>query len=308
MTNNRSTDITDAIKSGEGDLDEAIAFVLAFSNKINRVNFNKTTYLRNSNQVKINDKMSVFEVEKRYENPLKSPVCKKILVCSDQIKDVSIAILIEPYGDNNVFRCLPMKEMTKLYCTFPLIGTENFCFPIALNSPRFRVLQERNDINEANSTNKDIIETAVRLYEEVINFASKNNWSNLYNLCYMSKSMDTMLQKEVFNSIQAIYNVLPIVDVQEKIGVGRKESLFSNIKGILTPIIIVPFMDKIEYSDELWSLVSLIKTKPIPTKESNKHWSLVSPNNRVTLENVYNGLLKEKRLSDFVERFDNVMM
>ncbi|KJS10471.1 MAG: hypothetical protein VR67_17970 [Peptococcaceae bacterium BRH_c8a] len=306
LTNNRSKDITDAIKSGKSDLDKSIAFVLAFSNKINRVNFNKTSYFRNSNKVTINENMRIIDVENRYEDPLKSPDCRKILVCSDQAKDVSIATLIEPCGDNNVFRCLPMKDMTKLYCTFPLIGTENFYFPIALHSPRFRVLQERNDINEGNSTNKDIVETAVRLYEEVINFAYKNNWSNLYNLCYMSKSKDTPFQKEVFNSIEAIYNVLPIVDVQEKMEVGRKESLFSNIDGKLIPNIIVPFMDKVEHSDELWELISLIKTKPIPTKESSKYWATISPYNKVTLQNLYDNLLKDKMMSDFLKRFDSV--
>lgn len=305
LINNRTADITDAIISGKNDLDKSIAFVFAFSNKINRVNFDKTTYLRTSNQIKINENMRIIEVEKRYEDPLKPPSHTKILVCSDQT-DVSIAILIETYGDSNVYRCLPMKDRTKLYCTFPLIGTENFCFPIALHSPRFKVLQERNDINEGNSTNKDIIKTGVRLYEEVINFASMNNWSNLYNLCFMSKSKDTPFQKEIFNSIQAIYNLLPIVDVQEKTKVGHKESLFSNKDGQLIHKIIVPFMDKEEHSDKLWDLISLIKTKPIPTKESSKYWAIISPNNKVTLQTVYDFLLTDKMMSDFIKLFDSV--
>ena len=306
LTNNRSSDITNAIKSGKNDLDKSIAFVFAFSGKINMVSYNKTTYLRTSNQIKINENMRIIEIEKRYEDPLKPPVCRQVLVCLDQTKGVSIAILVKPFGGNNAFQCLPMKDMTKLYCTFPLIGTENFSYPIALHSPRFKVLQERNDINEGNSTNKDIIETAIRLYNEVINYTAKNSWSDLYNLCYMSKSKDTPFQKEIYNSIQAIYNVLPIVDVQEKIGGGRKESLFFNIDGNLTHSIIIPFMDKVEHSDELWELINLLKTKPIPTKENCKHWATISPNNKVTLEVVYNSLLKEKEMSDFVERFDSV--
>ena len=307
LTNNHSADITDAIKSGKNDLDKSIAFVFAFSNRINKVNYNKTTYLRTSNQIKINENMRIIEVEKRYEDSLKSPICKKILVCSDQTKDVSIAILVESCDDNNnIFRCLSMKNMTKLYCTFPLIGTEDFCFPVILHSPKFKVLQERNDINEGNSINKDILETAEQLYKEVINFATKNSWSDLYNLCYMSKLKDTALQKEVFNSIQSIYNVLPIVDVQGKTGIGSKESLFSNTEGNLIHSIIIPSMDKVEHSDELWELINLLKTKPIPTKESYKHWATISPNNKITLEDVYNSLLKEKKMSDFVERFDSV--
>lgn len=307
LTNNHSADITDAIKSGKNDLDKSIAFVFAFSSRINKVNYNKTTYLRTSNQIKINENMRIIEVEKRHEDPLKSPICKKVLVCSNQTKDVSIAILIESYDENNnVFRCLPMKNMTRLYCNFPLIGTENFCFPVILHSPKFKVLQERNDINEGNSINKDILKTAGQLYKEVINYASKNNCSNLYNLCYMSKPKDTPLQNEVFNSIQSIYNVLSIVDVQEKTGVARKESLFCNTDGNLTCSIIIPFMDKVEHSDELWELINILKTQPIPTKESYKHWVTISPNNKVTLESIYNNLLKEKEMSDFVKWFDNV--
>lgn len=305
LTNNCSVDITEAIKSGKIDLDKSIAFVFAFSGKINRVNYNKTTYLRTSNQIIINDNMRIIEIEKRYEDQQKPPVSRQVLVCSDQTKDVSIAILVEQVGENNIFRCLPMKDMTKLYCTFPLIGTENFSFPIALHSPRFKVLQERNDINEGNSTNKDILQTALRLYKEVINNASVNNWNDLYNLCYMNKSKDTPFQKEIFDAIQAIYNVLPIVDVQGKVGGGYKESLFSNIDGKLTCKIIVPIMDKTEHSEELWELINLLKTKPIPTKESSKHWAIISPSNKVSLEGVYNSILKDKNMSDFIKWFDS---
>lgn len=306
LTYNRSGDITEAIKSGISDLDKSIAFVFAFSSKINRVNFNKTTYLRTNNKIKINENMHIIEVEKRCEATLQPPSCRKVLVCSDQTKDVSTATLIESHGDNNVFRCLPMKDMTKLYCSFPLIGTEYFCFPIALHSPRFKVLQERNDINEGHSTNKDIIETGVRLYEEIIKFTSMNNWSNLYNLCFMNNSKDTSLQKEVFNSIQAIYNFLPIVDVDDEMKVGSKESLYFNKEGQAIHRTNVPFMDKEEHSDKLWELINIIKTKPIPTKESSKYWAMISPKNKVTLQTVYDNFLKDKTMSDLIKCFDSV--
>lgn len=306
LTNNRSTDIENAIKSGKNDLDKAIAFVFAFSNKIKKVIFNETTYSCNSNQMKISENMRVIEVKKTYGDPLKHPICRKILVCSDQIKDVSIAVLVEPCGDNNVFRCCSTKDMTKLFCTFPLIGTEGFCFPTILHSPNFKVLQERNDINEENSNNKEILETAKYLYEKVIKYASENNWSDLYNLCYMSKSKDTQLQRQTFNSIQAIYRVLPIVDVQEKIASNIKKSLCSMKNGKLTCDVIIPFMDKPEYTDELWELTSQTKIKSIPTKISNQHWSTISPDNKVTLQNVYTCLLKDKMMSDFCKWFDSV--
>lgn len=306
LTNNRSTDIEKAIKSGKNDLDKAISFVFAFSNKIKKVIFNETTYSCNSNEAKVSENMRIIEVKKTYEDPLKRPICRKILVCSDQIKDVSIAVLVEPCGDNNVFRCCSTKDITKLFCTFPLIGTEGFCFPIILHSPNFKVLQERNDINEENSNNKEILETAKCLYEKVIRYASENNWSDLYNLCYMCKPKGTQLQRQTFDSIQAIYRMLPIVDVEKKIASGSKKSLCSMKNGELTYDVIIPFMDNLEYDEELWELISQIKTKPIPTRISNKHWSTISPDNKVTLQNVYTSLLKDKMMSDFCKWFDSV--
>lgn len=304
LTNNRSTDIETAIKSGKNDLDKAIAFVLAFSNRIKKVIFNQTEYSSTGNQMTINENMRVIEVKKTYGDPLKLPTYKKILVCSDPIKEVSIAALVEPCDDNNAFRCCSTKDMTKLFCTFPLIGTEDFCFPTILHSPNFKVLQERNDINEENSNNKEILETAKYLYEKVVRYASENNWSDLYNLCYMSKSKDTQFQRQTFDSIQAIYRVLPIVDIQKHIDSDNKKSLYSTENGKLTPAVIIPFMDDSEYSDELWDLISQIKTKPIPTKISNKHWSAISPGNKIALQNVYNSLLKDKMMSDFCTWFD----
>lgn len=306
LANEHSDDITNAIKSGEADLDKSIAFVFAFSSKINKVNFNKTTYYRTTYQKAINEHMRIIEVETKQEDVSQKPTHQKILVCSDQTQDVSIAILLEPYGDNDGFRCVSMENRTKLYCTFPLIGTENFCFPVALHSPKFKVLQERNDINEENPINKDIIEKGVLLYQEVINYASINNWSDLYNLCFMSNSKDTTFQKEVFTSIQTIYNFLPIVDVQEQMIAYRKESLFCNNDGKLTCKIIIPFMEKEEHSDELWELIKLIKTKPIPTKKSSRCWAAISPKSKKTLQSVYESLLKDKTMSDFLTRMNSI--
>lgn len=144
----------------------------------------------------------------------------------------------------------------------------------------------------------------MQLYENLIAFAAQNNWHDIYNLCYV-KSKETQFQKEICDALQLIYNVLPIVTIQREAIVENKDNLYISAEGKLVHNIIIPYMDKAEYADQLWDLISQMKTKSIPVKESYKQWSMVSPHNRVSLQHIYEHFLKGKNILDFCNCINN---
>ncbi|KKI86577.1 sacsin N-terminal ATP-binding-like domain-containing protein [Shouchella clausii] len=294
LTWKSSFEVQKAIGSGYKDLDMSIGFVLAFTRSIKEVHCDGITYRRNRTSL-INDSLEVIDVVKWYDDGHKEPEIKQILVCTEKTIEVSVATLIE-YRENNYYTCT-MKDVPKLFCTFPLIGTENFSFPVVLNSPKLKVLQERNHIQEGAEINREIIDIAISLYERMLDYACGNKWNSLYNICYMNNSKESSWQKAIFERIESIYQIRPVVDVQAKAGQMSKESLYKIENEKLRHNIFIPSMDKNELNDRLWDIINCLNIK-IATRESFKQWLAISPNNRITLQMIYSHLLKDKSVSD----------
>lgn len=302
LTRQNETEVQEAIQSGCKDLDRSIPFVFAFSNKIKEIHCNGITYSRNTPKI-LNENMIIIEIIKSYDNGQIPSKSKNVLLCLEKISQVSIATIIELCDDR--YRCCSLENMPRLFCSFPLIGTEDFSFPVIVNSPNFKVLQERNYIQEGAEINHNIIRIATALYKQLIEYANYSNYNSLFNLCYMDETKGSTLQKETFSSILLIYQTQPIVDTQEKSGLVCKKSLYSIVNRELQCNIIIPYMDKSEHSDELWDIINHINTKPIPTKESYRYWLDISPKSKITLQTVYDGLLKDSNITELAKRFTN---
>lgn len=295
----KNSEVQEVIKTGCQDLDKSIPFVLVFTKKIKEIHCNGITYRLSGKPSLLTEGLEIVNVEKSYEdNKIKSTIIN-VLVCSDKNNEVSIATFVK-YCDDKYY-IDSSKDLPKFFCTFPLVGTEKFTFPIVLNSPKFKVLQERNHIQEGATVNKEIIEIAISLYNNMLKYICSNQWDKLYNICYLSRTKESEFQSDIGKRIEAIYQALPIVDVQKKLGLIRKESLYKKNYGKLERNILIPYMDKEELCDELWDLINCLNINPIPTKESYRYWLDISPKNKVLLETVYNGLLNCKTISKLSE-------
>ncbi|MBE9111125.1 hypothetical protein IQ273_17100 [Nodosilinea sp. LEGE 07298] len=75
----------------------------------------------------------------------------------------------------------------KLFCNFPLIGTEKFYLPVIVNSFYFNPRTERDGIwlkenNDKVAENKKLLEAAISLFHDSVAYVSEENIFELYNL------------------------------------------------------------------------------------------------------------------------------
>ena len=78
-------------------------------------------------------------------------------------------------------------NVPRLFCDFPLLGTEAFPFPVVINNPTFYPTEPRDGIFLTKTDrpfpqidhNKGIIEEALALYLLLLDHASENDWQNL---------------------------------------------------------------------------------------------------------------------------------
>ncbi|MCB2297946.1 sacsin N-terminal ATP-binding-like domain-containing protein [Clostridium tagluense] len=299
----KKSDVQEVIKTGCQDLDKSIPFVLVFAKKIKEIHCNGITYTISAKPSLLTEGLEIVNVLKSYDNNKMNSTMVEVLVCSDKNNQVSIATIIK-YSHGQYY-IESSKKIPKLFCTFPLVGTENFTFPIVLNCPKFKVLQERNQIQEGAAVNKEIIDISISLYNKMLKYVCCNKWDKLYNACYISRTEESAFQSDIGKKIQAIYKILPIVDVQKKLGLISKESLYKEVNGKLEFNIIIPHMSKQELCDELWDIINCLNIKPIPTKESYRYWLDIAPNNKVLLQTVYDELLKGTTMSKLSERLTN---
>jgi hypothetical protein len=82
-------------------------------------------------------------------------------------------------------KILPYPEkLTKLFCSLPMIGTENFSCPVAINSGKFVPKTERDGIKLSNvdTVNRNIISSATKAYQHLINNLVAQDADGFYHI------------------------------------------------------------------------------------------------------------------------------
>ncbi|RCR67017.1 hypothetical protein DUE52_23455 [Larkinella punicea] len=89
---------------------------------------------------------------------------------------------------NEEYKIKYIGDIPKLFCDFPLIGTETFYLPVIVNSFYFSPQTERDGIWLKGSDdpevdkNKYLLETAMEIYIDLINDLQNNEFKNLFNI------------------------------------------------------------------------------------------------------------------------------
>lgn len=280
---------------GIDNLKNTIPYVLAFNKTIGSVICNGATY-------KVTEAYQLFENCKIIK--VFNPFGAEINVLTIEENNVSIAVLVEKINELQYRILSDENSSPKLFCKFPLIGTEDFSFPLALNCPDFDIEMDRNAIKEGAQENVEIIKTGLKLYDILINFAIKHKWDNIYNLCQFQLKENSRLQKSVFEHLWKKIELLPIADVNLYGQYYGRISLKYEENNERVNQIWIPICDKKDLNDEFWDLVNSFAKFYIPTKESYINWYSIFKN-KIDIVDINNEFMKDKIISDFMKNFND---
>ncbi len=177
-----SDDQKDIAKTGVDEFINLIPYVLAFIPAIDFVEIiDNTRDIHTTFKIQPSSSQQ-FKLIAKTKNGTASKL--RLLFATDG--KVSIAIKVKKQDEK--YDVLSLKNVPKIFCDFPLIGTENFHFPIVVNSFHFNPQTERDGIWLRGETdtevleNKSLLKAALILYKTLVNSIANNSFRCLYNL------------------------------------------------------------------------------------------------------------------------------
>lgn len=261
------------------DFDVSLPFALAFIPKIksveifNQQNNSAITYHKIDESTKqLTENIKQISIEKKTtENGQSKTEIINLIVCSDNIVDIAI----ETYEQNGqIFIKEFAEHQPLLFCPFPLIGANDFKFPLAINSISFLPKEERDGIWLADTiegkTNQSLFEKVLPLFNSLVTFASTQNWQDTYLLL---KSLKESLVIADFNStwyrdkiqtpIKNFIKQVPLVDTEN----GTRLPISINNENVYFPSEI-----KEEVRLKLWDFMKSLFPKNVPQKNQSTNW------------------------------------
>lgn len=116
---------------------------------------------------------------------------KKIYILTVTEENTTILIAFE-YRENGVYILPFEKQQSKLFCDFPLIGSEDFPFPVLVYSQDFNPTEPRDGIyltcksktklDDEIVQNRDILERACKLYQKLLRYVGKIKCGGIFNI------------------------------------------------------------------------------------------------------------------------------
>ncbi|AYV68689.1 hypothetical protein C2I06_18380 [Niallia circulans] len=291
--------IREAVEEGIVDLKESIPYVLAFNENINSITYNGNCYKKGKEDIsKKNDKLKVVRIDASDNN-------KELLILNK--KNVTIGCAIERKDNKLYFLAIP-SIMPKVFCEFPLIGTEEFSFPIIINSKLFEVERDRNAIRDSNPLNNELIKVAVSLYKELIDYCSNSNMTrNEFNICVLKPNVTSTIQTYSYKEIKEYIEKSAIIPIQ-----GSERLAYKDNEGKFK--IGIPKTKKNIHNNLFWDILSKNKGLKIPTKDTYLGWAAVFGGNvdfswmnnvlkDLNIETLMGWLEKDTLYSDWLNTF-----
>lgn len=260
-------------KLGIEDLKISIPYVMALNPQIEEVNIeSENIKYRVVEKVDYNlENSSIYKIQELKDGNKKNYF---VLLVTDQ--SVNLAVAFEK-KDEHIWIKQFDKKQPKIFCDFPLVGTDDFPFPVILNSGSFNPTEPRDGIfltnkdNEKIQENKNLILKATKLYQSLINYASENAWYGLYNAAEIKRvnprywfSPD-WIKENVINKLKDFLKYCPIIDN----AAGERVALYSKTDEF--QIAIPNHLDE-QMRSGLWELCYKWIPNELPRKEDTHHW------------------------------------
>ena len=198
------------------------------------------------------------------------------LIYTFGLDDISLAVEVEKRG-NEKFITKYREQLPKIFCDFPLIGTNDFSFPVVLNSPLFNPTEPRNGIHLTDKDHKKILEnkklmlSAADLYCKLVQYFSEKDYKGLFNIVKFNEQPEKdwlscdWYEEEIISDIKNFVKKVPLIFTQT----NEKKSLFNEFD---EPVILISKDSSKDLREEVWELTSKYASNRIPIKEELEYW------------------------------------
>lgn len=213
-------------------------------------------------------------------------------ICSLKKENVAIAVEVG-LEDEKIFVKEYSSKVPKIFCDFPLVGTENFSFPVIINSAHFNPTEPRDGIYITDKKspkvdeNKELIIRAYSLYTELLDYAAKKGWKKLFNIVKIKGQPERVwiskawLEKEIIDKLKGHIVCAAIIDNT----VNERKALYDRLGN--TETWIVSDIDE-SIRECVWKLARDIWPKMLTKQDEIHNWynSLWSKCHNFTLKNL----------------------
>ena len=173
----------DAVEDGLAKLRQCAPFVTVFNQEFSRIAIcadgDTVVYEKMADRQLVHDWCRIVTVR---EKTGQSERCDDYVLLQRGV--TAIAAPVRQL--RNRIECMPLTEIPKLFLGFPLIGTETFGFPVAINSFEFTPTEDRDGVfllrgdDDSNRRNRAIVETACDLVTELVRLSAATGWHNVH--------------------------------------------------------------------------------------------------------------------------------
>ncbi|MCM1494528.1 MAG: ATP-binding protein [Bacteroides sp.] len=225
---------------------------------------------------------------------------KKIYVLNLTEENTTVSIALERREDGTYI--LPFAEQqSKLFCDFPLIGTEDFPFPILVCASDFNPTEPRDGIyltcksktDDKVDQNRIIIERACRLYEKLLRYVADKKWEGIYNITRIDSYgkrewIDEEWIEKIVQDCKSIILHTPIIHTSIDSMVELQDCFDEEQIYVISD-------SKAEMREKIWDLLFHVMPEKIPCKEDIHNWyhSLWNDCNKYTFKSL------TKQINDF---------
>lgn len=269
----------DYARIGIEDLGKQLPLVLAFNPEIDSIEINGDIYESVSIVPDIEKKSTCRSLYSITKNKI---LFREILVITQKTSNFQLAFFM----DGMCFRNFHTKT-SRLFCRFPLIGTEEFSLPFILNSELFEVTDARNALREEHPKNQKILEAALKLYNVALDYFIKNDYQGFQHICQMGNSSFKLTERneQISKYVMEIYSSKNIVKTYR----GNVQTL----KNIRIPVIYdneypetMSNFDRKKFLKDFYELIAVCPNMEMPVFNECADWAPVFQQSHITIENL----------------------
>ncbi|MFB6457094.1 sacsin N-terminal ATP-binding-like domain-containing protein [Chitinophaga sp. Hz27] len=289
----------DVAKTGIEDLELSIPLTLIFVPTIKEVTIENSSKIY---RIKPELSYSIENITYHTIEEIGPDGTELIEFLSVSGNNTHIAVPIKKSNGIVAISPIDKNRQPKLFCDFPLIGTEGFPFPVIINSPQFNVNDPRSIVRLTDNSepeiqeNKSLIVEAVTLLQKLLEYCSKNGVENLFYLADAAEASQNWISKEwyktnVITPLLKTLSSLPLVDTE----MLERRSI-QNEEGRST--ITFPSDSMEEVRDMIFEIGSSVYPSHMPRKSEIHEWY------RVLWPKCYR--LTVKRLAAIIHDSENI--